>query len=1169
MRPGDQHYIRLCLVAVLLLAGLPLHADMVAQYHLDAQQWNGSPGEVVDSSGNGFAGVARNTVPTAGLLCNAADLTSGSTNDYLDLDHRALDGLRDFTLMLWYRSTNRDRAMLISAANAGEEKEVYWLTRRGDRFEPQLFDDSDGRIDIDDIDDGAWHHLAWTRIGSRNCFYVDGQQQECNQLPQGALDVDPTGFIVGQEQDDIGYDLRNNRGVEGLIDEFYVFDEGLSAAAIQNIRTNNLNGNNWDGVARLCAQVEPRAAYFFDEPSWSGAADEVFDSTENGYDGIAVNTTTSEGLLCRAADLSATDTSDYLSLDFQALNGVRDFSIGFWARTSNAGNKAFLSGSRAGQANELIFWFANATRFRPHIENNRSDVVVPNVWDNTWHHWMWVRSGAANCIYLDGALRGCVNLITNSIDLDPGGLIIGQEQDSVGGSFVAAQSMRGEMDELLFFDQALTASQVSDIVTNNLAGLSWDGSARSCPVVGANTLQVLHDGSGIYCSSEFIGVRAINASGDVVTGYATSVTLDTGSGAGNWALTTGNGTLLDTVADDGLATYTFNPADNGEAWFALSYPGGPPVLDIEVFETADPNVRDTDAEGSLVFSPTGFTVTANPLPNPPVSPVSDPLLRQTAGTDFDIHLTAFGTTDDDPVCGAIEDYEGVQSVQMWQELVDPLSGSVRTLVNNVPVGTSAAAPVAQSVLFSAGQAVVSAKYKDVGRLRLAFQSGSLAGTTDSFVSPPADLSIRRVETSAGVLNPGSDTLAGAGFVAAGESFQVTVAALDAESDPTPNYGNESASEGIRVSAVDLLLPLGGRLGSADDGVLANDDSFVPSGSPGFYLNSTIAFDEVGSITLQAQVSDGSYMDTGNVAGSPVGPVGRFYPHHFELVNAAVNTQCSGFTYMSAPSVSLAAEIYARNQSGFTVENYDALLFSDALAPVNFVAEHQDDGIDLGSRIVRAAAQWQSGRYNVLDTAAQFQRVGVADGPYEMMAVGVTVNDTADTRQLAGLDMNAQTSGFCALGATCNAQRVGTLSAFYGRMVVLPGQGPEDQDLDIRLQAQVFSDGAFTAFAQDNCSTYQNSQLSLSNFSGDLQAGETAVLGLPGATPLVGGLVDPNNRIWLSAPGTGNTGTVDVELQTNAWLRYNWSGTGDENPRAQMTFGQYRGHDRIIIWQQDP
>ncbi|XOV85703.1 MAG: DUF6701 domain-containing protein [bacterium] len=1164
-----QRFPGLWLAAVCLLAGPPLHADLVAEYRLDAQQYNGTPGEVIDSSGNGFSGRARNTRPVAGLLCNAADLSDDGTEDFLDLDHRAINGLRDFTLMLWYRSTNRDRSLLVNAANADEEREVYWLTRRGDRFEPQLFDDSDGRIDITGIDDDTWHHLAWTRNGARNCFYVDGRLQGCNRLPVGVLDVDPTGFIVGQEQDDIGYDFRNNRGVEGFIDEFYVFDEGLSEGQIARIRANNLAGNNWDGSRRRCAIFEPRAAYYFDEPRWTGVADEVRDSSGNGYNGVAINTTTTEGLLCRAADLSATDTSDYLSLDYQALNGVRDFSIGFWARTANTTNKAFVSGARAAQANELIFWFASANRFRPHIENNYRDVFVPNVWDNTWHHWMWVRSGASNCLYLDGQLRGCVDLMTNTIDLDPRGLVIGQEQDSVGGLFVASQSVRGEMDELLIFDQALSAAQVADIVANNRAGLSWDGSPRSCPTVGANTLQVLHDGSGIYCSRERIGVRALDAAGDVVGGYATTVTLDTGSSRGSWALASGSGTLVDANADDGQATYTFTPADNGEAWFALSYPAGAPVLDIDVFESADPGIRDTDTEGLLTFSPTGFTVTANVLPNPPTGPVSDPLVRQTAGTDFDIHLTAFGTTADDPVCGVIEDFTGVQTLRIWQQLVDPLSGSVRALVNNLPVGVSSAAPAAQDVLFSAGQAVVSAKYKDVGRLRLNFQAAGLSGATDSFVSPPADLVITDVQTSAGSSNPGSVSLAGAGFAAAGEAFAITVAALDAESDLTPNYGRELAGEGIRVSAVDLMLPAGGRLGSADDGVLANADSFTASATPGYFLNRAVAFDEVGSIRLRAEVGDGSYMGTGNVTGRLSGPVGRFYPHHFELVNASVDTQCPGFTYMSAPSVALTTELYARNQGGLTVENYDAALFSNALAPVTFVAEWQDNGIDLGARLSATGGQWQTGRYAVSDPAAMFERASVPDGPYELMAIGVSVDDTIDTRQLLSLDMNAQSSGFCALGAACDAQQIGTLSAYYGRMVVFPSQGPEDQDLDIRLQAQVFVNGAFTAFVQDECSTYQTPQLLLDNFSGDLQMGETTVSGPLGATALVAGEVDPDNRLWLTAPGLGNPGTVDIEIQSPSWLRYNWSGTGDVNPRAQATFGRFRGHDRIIIWQQDP
>lgn len=1164
-----QQLIAFSLALFCLCMGAWVQADMVAEYRMDANQWNGTPLEVIDSSGNGFAGVAQNTAVTAGVLCNGADLSGTSTADYLDLDHRALDGLNDFTLMMWYQSTNFDRSMLVSAANAGEEKELYWLTRAGDRFEPQLFDDSDGRINIDDIDDGDWHHLAWTRVGAQNCFYVDGQLQDCNQLPLGALDVDATGFIVGQEQRDIGYNFRNNRGIEGFVDEFYVFDTGLSAVAINTIRSNNLAGNNWDGVLRSCAQAQPRAAYYFDEPSWSGVAGEVLDSSGNGYDGVAVNADTTDGLVCRAADLSTTDTSDYLSLDYQAVNGLTDFTIGFWARTANTANKAFLSAARAAQANELIFWFSSATQFRPHIENNNAGIAVPNVWNNTWHHWMWVRSGSANCIYLDGGLRGCVNLITNRIDIDPQGLVIGQEQDSVGGSFVASQSVRGEMDELLIFEQAISAAQVLEIFNNNTNGLSWDGSARVCPDFGANALQITHDGSGIYCSSEVIGVQAIDAAADVVASYASNITLDTGSGQGNWSVSVGSGTLIDAVADDGLATYSFAAADAGEAWFSLSYPAGAPILDIEVFESGQPGIRDTDLEGPLTFSPTGFTVTSGALSNPPPSPVSDPLLSTTAGAEFNVYLAAFGTTDDDPVCGIIEDYNSVVPVDMWQDTIEPVTASVSASINGTAISQSSATATTQNISFTAGQAVVIAKYKDVGRLRLNFQEDSLSGATDSFVSRPANLAIIDVTSASGAANPAAVSLAEPGFVAAGEAFRVTVDALDAEGDLTPSYGAESSPEGILVSAVNVVLPIGGRLGVADDGVLANGDAFSPQGLAGRFVNVDAIYDEVGSINLQAEVRDGSYLGTGNVTGIISGVVGRFYPSYFELVSSSLDTQCTGFSYMSAPTVLVGLDVQARNQNGFTVTNYDAGLFADPLAPITFAAEHLDNGVDLGARLNVSASAWQQGSYSLADNAADFTRLSVADGPYELMTVGFSVNDIHDGRLLNLLDMNAQASGLCALGASCNARQIGTLSVFYGRLAILPSQGPEDQNLDIGVEAQVFSNGAFIEFPQDQCSTYAGSQLSLLSYSGNLESGETLVSGPVSAVSLIDGSDDPSDRLLLSAPGVGNDGSVEVELQVPLWLRYPWFGSGEVNPRSQATFGRYRGHDRIIIWQQDP
>jgi hypothetical protein len=73
-------------------------------------------------------------------------------------------------------------------------------------------------------------------------------------------------------------------------------------------------------------------------------------------------------------------------------------------------------------------------------------------------------------------------------------------------------------------------------------------------------------------------------------------------------------------------------------------------------------------------------------------------------------------------------------------------------------------------------------------------------------------------------------------------------------------------------------------------------------------------------------------------------------------------------------------------------------------------------------------------------------------------------------------------------------------------------------------------------------------------------------------------VSPADATMTStASGEGNSGTVDVELDLDAlslpFLRYRWlhddpnRATYDENPRAQLEFGQFRSHDRVIHWQE--
>jgi MSHA biogenesis protein MshQ len=41
----------------------------------------------------------------------------------------------------------------------------------------------------------------------------------------------------------------------------------------------------------------------------------------------------------------------------------------------------------------------------------------------------------------------------------------------------------------------------------------------------------------------------------------------------------------------------------------------------------------------------------------------------------------------------------------------------------------------------------------------------------------------------------------------------------------------------------------------------------------------------------------------------------------------------------------------------------------------------------------------------------------------------------------------------------------------------------------------------------------------------------------------------------------------VSYNSPAWLEYDWSGGGDEDPKGTASFGHFRGHDRVIYWRE--
>ena len=90
--------------------------------------------------------------------------------------------------------------------------------------------------------------------------------------------------------------------------------------------------------------------------------------------------------------------------------------------------------------------------------------------DNTWQHLCltWENTQGVTKLYKDGQFTGQVtNNATKNYALKAGGaLVLGQEQDSVGGRFNPSQTLHGRLASVNMWDKVLPESDIAAQYTN-------------------------------------------------------------------------------------------------------------------------------------------------------------------------------------------------------------------------------------------------------------------------------------------------------------------------------------------------------------------------------------------------------------------------------------------------------------------------------------------------------------------------------------------------------------------------------------------------------------------------------------------------------------------------------------------------------------------------------
>lgn len=745
-------------------------------------------------------------------------------------------------------------------------------------------------------------------------------------------------------------------------------------------------------------------------------------------------------------------------------------------------------------------------------------------------------------------------------------------------------------------------SAAGRILLDNEASVTYSNSAStadfgalcngSAPSINSFTIDT-GGGSASTCSPKNITITVRDSNNAILTGYTGTISLTTSSGRGTWAKTNSpanaNGTLVPGT-DNGQATYTFTAADAGDIVLTLSNQRAQPLT----ITVSDAGASISATSSTLTFGDNAFVIaSANASWGEDVVGMRD-------------HPFTATMVRRDPItgaCGAATGYN-VSNLRMWlTRHADDPGGAAPSALGSNTVSLPNSQPGSNNIILSfvSGVASFSLRTTDVGKYAInlvdasnSFSSSTISGSSNTLVTRPFAI---RIQVSG---NAAATSALGPAFRKAGQPFTVTVTAVgwqaaddgnndglaDGHGDIDP-ANNADLSNNLPLVRFAAPIALGAKLlqpsGGYESGLSGGTYTTFSVGSASA---SNISYGDVGIIELTAALNPpgSTYLSSpgSNKIVGRSGYVGRFYPDHFRLSDLAVQPSCNAvlpYSYLEEP-FSLAVKVTPYNAAGIAVQNYedgfnkfDTSVFADMLSAIDEVTP-----VSLSDRIAitsdATAYSWNAGELTATPDI-KIGRAATPDGPFAQVRVGFTPED-ADGVTLRTSDLNLDSSG----DGVADAARIGntTMGLRFGRLRLDDSYGPETANLPVIFRTEYWDGSEWQQNRDDSCTqialtdiAYPGGPISVAaNRSPAVGAGSTTgeYANLGGAA--VGFAVGDAGH-YFTAPGAGNIGSVQVQVDlTNyPWLRFDWNNDGDFTdsslPDANFTFGNYRGHDRVLYW----
>ncbi|MDH6025875.1 DUF6701 domain-containing protein [Vibrio splendidus] len=362
-----------------------------------------------------------------------------------------------------------------------------------------------------------------------------------------------------------------------------------------------------------------------------------------------------------------------------------------------------------------------------------------------------------------------------------------------------------------------------------------------------------------------------------------------------------------------------------------------------------------------------------------------------------------------------------------------------------------------------------------------------------------------------------------------------------------------------------------------------------------YKFDSLKYSEVGSFNFIATETGSFYSSIlGGFKGSKA--IGRFYPKYFVQGTPEWNVaNQNDIAYLGQPYDSAVHLVYpmasGEGDTDNALNNYR--FFNTELQAKFGVLD--DSNIDNGFLLDTDAGSWSADRKHWLlnDSAAVLQRVTDSDdvsrrdAPFNTSDASSMVTNFGLT--VTGIDPVSFTDSDPVTYSAFPVQP----PARYGRMTLDDIGGNSGSTLTIPLRAEFWNGDEFVPSRIDSRSTFDGSKVckqviwhsegktitsaTLSGV-GNVKGGEEEVTANQN-TPADTDSPREQVRLWLrmddSEPDNdgGNNISCSGGDQDQPWLQYNWRGKtcgvdrdeqcGDEDPSTVVTFGIYRGNDRVI------